>query len=108
MRAYDIKAYQIEGPAWIGTYEFDVMARIPRGVSADKIPAMLQALLAARFAVKLHKKSRNLPTCELSVTRGGPGLKEIDAQIGMSVSFARNGHTIGGKPEDASVYYLSG
>lgn len=82
MRAYDLKIYQIEGPAWIETERYDVMAKVPDGVPADKIPAMLQALLTERFAVKLHKETRSLPAYELSVAKGGPKLKEVDVSSG--------------------------
>jgi uncharacterized protein (TIGR03435 family) len=78
MRAYDVKNYQIEGPAWTGSENYDVMAKVPDGVPADKIPAMLQALLAERFAVKIHKETRVLPVYELSIAKGGPKLKEVD------------------------------
>jgi len=72
------RSYQIQGPQWIDTEAYDVIAKVPEGVPADKIPAMLQALLAARFGVKLHKESRILPGYELSVAKGGPKLKEVD------------------------------
>jgi uncharacterized protein (TIGR03435 family) len=78
MRAYDVKTYQVQGPDWIGTESYDVMAKVPEGVPADKVPAMLQALLAERFGVKLHKETRILPAYELGVAKGGPKLKEID------------------------------
>lgn len=78
MRAYDVKAYQIDGPAWIGSDAYDLMAKVPEGVAADKVPAMLQTLLAERFAVKIHKETRVLPAYELGVAKGGPKLKEVD------------------------------
>jgi uncharacterized protein (TIGR03435 family) len=70
MRAYNVKPFQIEGPASINTENYDVMAKVPDGTRADKIPAMLQALLAERFAVKLHKETRVLPVYELSIAKG--------------------------------------
>jgi len=78
MRAYGAKAYQIQGPAWIGSDGYDVMAKVPDGVPADRVPAMLQALLADRFGVKIHKETRVLPAYELSVAKGGPKLKEVE------------------------------
>jgi uncharacterized protein (TIGR03435 family) len=78
MRAYNVKGYQIQGPAWIESDGYDVMAKVPDGVPADKVPAMLQALLAERFGVKIHKETRVLPAYELSVAKGGPKLKEVE------------------------------
>ena len=78
MRAYNVKGYQIDGPAWIASDGYDLMAKVPEGVPAEKIPAMLQALLAERFGVKIHKETRVLPAYELSVAKGGSKLKEVD------------------------------
>jgi uncharacterized protein (TIGR03435 family) len=78
IRAYDVKAYQIDGPAWINSDAYDLMAKVPEGVAADKVPAMLQALLAERFGVKIHRETRVLPAYELGIAKGGPKLKEVD------------------------------
>jgi uncharacterized protein (TIGR03435 family) len=78
VRAYDVKNYQIQGPAWIESEGYDLMAKVPDGVPADKVPAMLQALLADRFGVKIHKETRILPAYELTVAKGGPKLKEVE------------------------------
>jgi len=78
MRAYEVKNYQIQGPAWIESEGYDLMAKVPDGVPADKVPAMLQALLADRFGVKIHKETRVLPAYELTVAKGGPKLKEVE------------------------------
>lgn len=78
MRAYDVKSYQIQGPASIESDGYDLMAKVPDGVPADKVPAMLQALLAERFGVKIHKETRVLPVYELSVAKGGPKMKEVE------------------------------
>ena len=78
IRAYGAKGYQIQGPAWIGSDGYDIMAKVPEGVPADQVPAMLQALLAERFGVKIHKETRVLPAFELTVAKGGPKLKEVE------------------------------
>ncbi|HEX3743546.1 MAG TPA: TIGR03435 family protein [Bryobacteraceae bacterium] len=77
MRAYGVKGYQIEGPG-LNSESYNVMAKVPDGAPADKIPAMLQALLTERFAVKIHKETRVIPAYELIVAKGGPKLKEVD------------------------------
>lgn len=78
MRAYDMKPFQIEGPEWMRSEPYDIIAKVPEGTPAGRIPAMLQTLLAERFAVKVHKETRVLPVYELSVAKGGAKLKEID------------------------------
>ena len=78
LQAYEIKTYQLEGPAWLDSDTYDVMAKVPEGVPVEKIPAMLQALLAERFKVVLHKETRSLPAYDLTTAKGGPKLKEVD------------------------------
>jgi len=78
VQAYGVKNFQIQGPSWIDSDGFDLMAKIPDGVSKEQVPAMLQALLAQRFGVTLHKETKTLPVYELTVAKGGPKLKEVD------------------------------
>ena len=78
MQAYDMKNYQVEGPSWLDNDTYDLMAKIPEGVPVEKVPSMLQALLAERFKVVLHKETRSLPAYELTVAKGGPKMKEVD------------------------------
>jgi uncharacterized protein (TIGR03435 family) len=78
VQAYGVKNYQIEGPAWLDTDGFDLEAKLPEGASKAQIPAMLQALIAERFKVTLHKENKPLPVYELAVAKGGPKLTEVD------------------------------
>jgi uncharacterized protein (TIGR03435 family) len=79
MQAYGVKAYQVEGPAWLESEHYDVMAKIPEGVAVEQVAAMMQALLAERFKVVLHKDSRMLPAYDLTIAKGGIKMKEVDA-----------------------------
>ena len=74
--AYRVKAYQISGPDWMKSERFDVMAKIPEGVSKDKVPEMLQALLEERFGVKVHRESKEHAVYALVVAKGGAKLKD--------------------------------
>jgi uncharacterized protein (TIGR03435 family) len=78
VQAYEVKNYQIEGPAWLDSGGYDLMAKIPEGVPVQQVPAMFQALLADRFKVVLHKETKLLPAYELTIAKGGPKLKEVD------------------------------
>jgi len=73
-----VKDYQIVGPAWIDSNGYNVMAKVPAGAPPAQVSAMLQALLEARFAVRLHKETRMLPAYDLTVAKDGPKLKEVD------------------------------
>ena len=74
--AYGINADNVlGGPAWLESDRFDVFAQAPPNTS-DAIPGMLQALLADRFGLVLHKDTKPLPAFVLSVGKGKPNLKE--------------------------------
>ncbi len=60
-RAYRLKLYQVTGPDWLSSEKFDVNAKLPEGSTSDQIPEMLQALLAERFQLKLHRDTKELP-----------------------------------------------
>lgn len=77
--AYRVKIYQVEGPDWIASERFDVSAKIPEGVSRDQVPEMLQSLLEDRFALKVHRGSKDLPVYALVVEPGGPKMQESPA-----------------------------
>ena len=74
--AYGVKPYQISGPDWLANQRFDIVAKLPAGASKDDAPAMLQALLADRFGLVIHRSSAEHPVLALLVGKGGPKLRE--------------------------------
>jgi uncharacterized protein (TIGR03435 family) len=76
--AYDIRtAYELVGPAWLDPpteSEYDVVAKVDRPVSQDTIRAMLRTLLEARFQLRAHRETRELPVYALVVTKSSPSL----------------------------------
>ena len=74
--AYNLKRYQISGPDWLETQHHDIVARLPEGASQEQIPAMLQALLAERFRMKVHTGMRQDRVYALVAGKNGPHLKE--------------------------------
>ena len=75
--AYRVKDYQISGgPDWIESDHYDVSAKAPAGFipTGQQMQPMLQALLADRFRLKLHRETRELPAFLLVVNKGGPKL----------------------------------
>jgi uncharacterized protein (TIGR03435 family) len=77
-RAYNVKDYQVEGPAWLDSERYDIMATMPQGVTKEQLALMLQGLLAERFKLTLHHENKAIPVYVLSVGKGGPKLKEVD------------------------------
>jgi uncharacterized protein (TIGR03435 family) len=73
-RAYRVKSFQVSGPDWMNAARFDILAKLPEGASMDSVPEMLQALLADRFQLKLHRDSKEFPVYALIVGKGGAKL----------------------------------
>lgn len=76
MAAYRVKDYQLSGPDWMRQVRVDIVATLPKGVSEDDIPEMLQSLLAERFGLKIHRETKEHPEYALVVAKGGAKLKE--------------------------------
>ncbi len=76
--AYRIKPYQLSGPDWMSSQRWDIIAKIPEGVSADQVPEMLQALLADRFKLVIHRASTEHSVYALVAAKGGAKLKEAE------------------------------
>ncbi len=77
--AYKIKPYQLSAPDWMSQMtapRFDVMAKIPEGATKDQVPEMLQALLAERFKLTVHRENKDHPVYALVVGKNGLKLKE--------------------------------
>lgn len=81
-KAYDVKQFQVQGPSWLNnqmsTQRFDVMAKMPEGATKEQVPQMLQALLAERFKLEVHKEKKEQAVYALVVAKGGPKMKESD------------------------------
>jgi uncharacterized protein (TIGR03435 family) len=78
MTAYDVKNYQVNGPAWLDSERYDVVAKVPAGATKEQVNVMWQNLLAERFGVKLHREPKEFQVEELVIARGGSKLKETD------------------------------
>ena len=82
--AFNVPEMRIEGgPPWINTKKFDLEAesgpaldeklrKLPSDQAREQKRRMLQALLADRFALKVHEETRTLPIYTLVVAKGGP------------------------------------
>lgn len=82
VRAYRVKPYQVSGPAWIRDKRFDIMATMPVGMSADRIPEMLQSLLAERFKLTIHRETKELAVYALVAGKNGIKLQAAAAGTG--------------------------
>jgi uncharacterized protein (TIGR03435 family) len=76
VEAFKIGADRINGPSWLENVCVDVIARLPQGAATDRIPLMLQNLLADRFRLSAHKESRLGTGYALVIDKHGPKMKE--------------------------------
>lgn len=78
--AYDVKNYQIVGPAWLDSERFEISATMPPETTKEQFRVMLQNLLAERFKMVVHKDTKELPMYALEVAKNGPKLTESDGK----------------------------
>jgi uncharacterized protein (TIGR03435 family) len=74
--AFDVREFQVSGgPNWVGSVEYNIVAKPQGEASNERILAMTRSLLAERFNLTLHHESRGMPVLALVVAKGGPNLQ---------------------------------
>jgi len=77
MAAYGIRDHQLTGgPGWIGSDRFDVIGKPEKPEDMKSLHLMLQALLADRFHLTIHRETRQMQVYFLVVAKGGAKLRE--------------------------------
>jgi uncharacterized protein (TIGR03435 family) len=77
--AYNVDSQLISGLSWPDAgARYDIVAKIPKGVPASQVPAMLQRLLMARFKLKVHHETKVTDVYVLSVGKGGSKLERAE------------------------------
>ena len=91
-QAYDIQDYQLSGISdWMNKEPYDVEAKMDPSVAdaLSKLPPaqlklarqqMLQALLAERFNLKIHRETKDGPVYFLTIGKNGPKLQDAKAR----------------------------
>jgi uncharacterized protein (TIGR03435 family) len=89
--AYGVTDSQISGgPGWLNSEKFDIEAKADdssiaepwklseeqRKLAQDRSKRMLQALLADRFKLTLHRETKELPVYALVVAKNGPKIQQ--------------------------------
>jgi Protein of unknown function (DUF3738) len=74
--AYATQDYQLEGgPGWIQTENYVVEGKAAASHTPQEMRSMVQALLEDRFALKMHRETKNGPIYSLVVARKGSKMK---------------------------------
>jgi uncharacterized protein (TIGR03435 family) len=90
------REYALSGPAWLGSERYDIVAKVPAEIPREQVLRMLQALLADRFQLRLHRERRDLRVYSLTIARTGTKLKAVPVGEG---SFTFGPGRISGKAQ---------
>jgi uncharacterized protein (TIGR03435 family) len=92
--AYGVRDFQVSGPSWLTDDRFDITAKAAGEVSGDQLRLMLQALLADRFKLALHRQSKELQAYALVVGKNGSKLHESTSEGPSNIRRERMGVTV--------------
>ena len=79
--AYQVRDFEVSGgPAWMGSARYDIEAKgqVESGSQEQtglQVMKMLQALLADRFQLRVHRETKEMPIYALLVAKNGPKLQ---------------------------------
>jgi uncharacterized protein (TIGR03435 family) len=74
MMAYRVEAEQISGPDWMASTSFDIVGKLPAGVTKEEVPDMVRTLLVERFKLILRRDVAERPVYALTAGKNGPSL----------------------------------
>jgi len=98
--AYGVQDYQVSAPAWASDAWFDIWAKAGTPANQAELRGMLQALLAERFKLAVHRQTKELPALILTVGKNGHKLQPVENEGSPSfktgkLSLTGQGATIG-------------
>jgi uncharacterized protein (TIGR03435 family) len=94
--AYGVtKVYPItRGPDPLSTDRYDVIAKVSPAASKEQRMLMLQALLAQRFKLVVHREKKELPIYTLVAAKNGPRFHAVEDDGSAPESGSGDGHQI--------------
>jgi uncharacterized protein (TIGR03435 family) len=93
-QAFRVKQFQVIAPDWARESRWDILAKLPEGAPEAQIPEMLQALLADRFKMAVHRENKELPVYALVVGKGGLKMKAAVPDPGAPADAPGGGPTV--------------
>jgi uncharacterized protein (TIGR03435 family) len=82
VEAYEVRYAQVIGPDWLNSEHYDLIATLPADSLQTQVPLMLQALLAERLALEVHREQREEPVYAVEVAKSGSKLRQADGAEG--------------------------
>jgi len=85
MLAYGVGGKQISAPSWQGDPEwqnnrFTIVPRVPVDANKEDVPLMLQALLAERFHLAVHREQKEAAVYALEIGKGPLKIRETKTE----------------------------
>jgi len=74
--AYQVTEYQVSGPDWLDSARFNIVAKSASPANEDQLQLMMQALLADRFKLALHRQTKEFQVYVLAPGKNGTKLQE--------------------------------
>ena len=95
--SFQIQDSLVFGPDWLNSARYDIVGKGPDPSATNpEVWEMMRSLLAARFRLKYHVESRQLPIYVLTVAKGGPKLKRPeDGPCGAKIKAGESCASIG-------------
>ncbi len=84
--AYNVQAFQVSGPGWMGDERYDIVAKAPSNASDPELRKMLQTLLIGRFKMTVHRDTKEMQAYALVVGKNGPKMTPGDPNGRMKIS----------------------
>ncbi len=76
--AYGVQPYQVAGgPDWTMSQRYYIEAKAGENATRNRQFQMLQSLLEARFQLKTHRETREMPVYALVAAKNGPRLRPV-------------------------------
>lgn len=72
VEAYHVEPFQVSGPGWFDSSEYDIDAKADAPAGREQLRLMLRALLTERFQLALHRESKETRVFSLVVDKNGP------------------------------------
>jgi uncharacterized protein (TIGR03435 family) len=90
-----IKMYPLShGPDALSTDRYDVIAKVSPDASKEQRMLMLQALLAERFKLVVHRETKELPIYALVAGKNGPKSRAVEDDGSAAEIGREDGHQI--------------
>jgi uncharacterized protein (TIGR03435 family) len=83
--AYHMQAIQVQGPAWLDSNRYDIVARTSEATSPERLRLMMQTLLTDRFKLAFHRETKEMQAYVVTVGKNGHKLKPSEGDGEMEV-----------------------